>query len=79
MIFSHLQSPSVLPVLPFSKIKGGRVPPSERVSLESQSESDSPVQESSPRLIVRGHSRGTAPQQARSTWFGEVEGVPGKR
>lgn len=66
-------------LFPFSKIKGGRVPPSERVNLESQSENGSPVQESSHRLIVRGHSRGTGPQRARSTWLGEVEGVPGKR
>ena len=47
MIFSHLQSPSVLPVLPFSKIKGGRVPPSERVNLESQPDSDSQPQANS--------------------------------
>lgn len=45
MILSHLQWLSALPVLPFSKIKGGCVPLNERVNLESQSENGSPVQE----------------------------------
>lgn len=65
MIFSHLQRPSVLPVLPFSKIKGGRVPPRERVNLESQSENGSPVQERN-REQPQANSEGTL-QGNRST------------
>lgn len=58
MILPHLKRLSVLPALPFSKIKGGCVPLNETVNLESPSENGGPVQERD-REQPQTHSEGT--------------------